>query len=895
MADLAKRALNRGELDPLAHPLTDTVLFKLGLAKARNVFVHKLGGISNRPGTYCRAPVRYHNKATRLLPFKFGEEDTHFIELGDLYARFTRNGSHIFDIEKVVSAVTKANPAVMTTTASHGFSTGDEVEVDGIVGMTELNGRRFVVTSTGATTFSLADQLTGNAVNSTAFNTYTSGGTVKRVYTIASPYAEGDLFKVKYKQSFDVMTLTCEGYVTKELQRASLTSWSFVDISYVPDHGAPTSPSVSVGGSGSATFRYAVTAVSAQTGEESLAALSSTTSTITGITKANPAVVTFSSAPGYETGHEIEISGVGGMTILNGKRFRVAKLTSTTYQLQGVDSTNFTTYTSGGTAAPAFIVATASHVTPTNTVSWTAVDGSIEYNVYREKNGVFGYLGSSSGVSFLDDGTVTPDVSDAAPYFRNPFLGAGNEPLAIGRFQQRNVYGGTANAPSKIEFSRIGARKNLSSSNPLKADDAFAVTLDGNELNKIRHVLTGRDLMIFTNTALHVISSSSDSGFGFSTAKQQQQADVGSSDVPPLSIDKWVLFDEDMGVRVNAVQYRFSVDGYAPEDVSYAANHFFENDRIVDWAYAPWPEPIVYAITENGYCLAFTYAPQEDLQVKAWTRFETQGLYKSVAALRELATDRRYTVGFIVKRGDYQFIEMQNNRNFTEVEDCYFVDCGKTFEDAKTLTGVAGNTYTIAAHGWANGDTVTVPGGLYFTVASVTTNTFQLTGSDPTLYPVGSVFRRRRQALSGLRHLAGKTVVALLDGNVERGIVVSAEGTATLPYSAARIHIGLEYTSTMHSLPAGNIRVEVGGKMKKLSTVKIDLQNSRGFHMGVVGGEMSPWKQREYEAYGSPTTLFTGFTEKTVDSTWDREGKLAIEQRDPLPLTVRAFILDFLA
>lgn len=889
MPDIAKRVLNRGEIDPLARGLpNNSELISQGLAKARNVYVHRLGGVSNRAGTRYRAPVRHHDKATRLIPFKFGDEDTHFVELGDEYARFTRNGSHIFDIEKNISAVTKASPVEVTTSASHGFSTGDEVEIQGVVGMTELNNRRFRVTSTGATTFTLTDQLTGVAVDSTSFDTYASGGTVSRVYTIVSPYDEADLFKIKYKQSYDVLTLTCEGYPAKELKRAGLTSWSFDDVLYAPDHSAPTALAVSVGTAGAVTYRYAVTAVSAESGEESLPGLGATATNITGVTKANPAVVTFSGAPGYETGHEIEISGVGGMTELNSKRFRVAKVTSTTYQLQGIDSTNFTTYTSGGSAKPAFVVAASAATTANNTLTWTAVNGTIEYNIYREKNGVFGYLASTGDATFKDDGSIAPDVTDSAPYFRDPFIGAGNYPLAVGRYQQRNVYGGTTNSPSKMEFSRIGARKNLSSSNPIKIDDAFSATLDGDEVNKIRHIVTGRDLMVFTNTAVHIVNSTSESGFGFSTMRQQQQADVGSSDVRPLSVEKWVLFDEDQGVRVNAIQYRFTIDGYAPEDISYPSAHFFKNDRIVDWTYVSWPEPIIYAVTEAGYCLCFTFSPQEELRTRGWTRLETDGFFKSVASIREYPNDRQESVMFLVQRGDYTFMEVMDFRNFTQVEDCYFLDGGTTFEQAQVIESVSGDTYTITGHGWVDGDVLTGPDRRYYTVASATTDTFDLVGAG---YAAGDILRLRRRDIDGLYHLAGKTVVALLDGNVERGLTVDENGRCTLPYSSARTHIGIGYTATIHSLPVGNDNVEYGGKLKKLSSVKIDVLDSRGFHMGIVDGAlMSPWKQREFEGYGEPTQLFTGFVDKTVDSTWTREGKIAIEQRDPLPLTIRAFV-----
>jgi len=76
--------------------------------------------------------------------------------------------------------------------------------------------------------------------------------------------------------------------------------------------------------------------------------------TISGITKANPAVVT-ANGHGYVDGQNIIITSVVGMTEVNGKTFKVAEKTTNTFELQNVDGTNinssaFTTYSSGGDA-----------------------------------------------------------------------------------------------------------------------------------------------------------------------------------------------------------------------------------------------------------------------------------------------------------------------------------------------------------------------------------------------------------------------------------------------------------------------------------------------------------------------------------------------------------------
>ena len=83
---------------------------------------------------------------------------------------------------------------------------------------------------------------------------------------------------------------------------------------------------------------------------------------ITGVTQANPAVVT-SNAHGYSNGDEIEIFNVQGMTELNTRRFLVSGATANTFALQdkfgtNIDSTNYTAYTSGGNASKIYEIAT---------------------------------------------------------------------------------------------------------------------------------------------------------------------------------------------------------------------------------------------------------------------------------------------------------------------------------------------------------------------------------------------------------------------------------------------------------------------------------------------------------------------------------------------------------
>ena len=72
--------------------------------------------------------------------------------------------------------------------------------------------------------------------------------------------------------------------------------------------------------------------------------------TITGVTQANPAVVTTSAAHTFANGENATITGVIGMTELNGNAYVIGNVTSTTFELTGIDSTAYTAYSSGGSA-----------------------------------------------------------------------------------------------------------------------------------------------------------------------------------------------------------------------------------------------------------------------------------------------------------------------------------------------------------------------------------------------------------------------------------------------------------------------------------------------------------------------------------------------------------------
>ena len=209
-----------GELSPRMDGRTDLEKYFFGCKTLENMVVHPHGSASRRPGTRFIAEAKDSSTEKRLIPFEFSTTQTYMLEFGNLYVRFYKDNGIITETGKTISAITKANPGVVTAN-SHGYSNGDYVILAGIVGMTELNGRQFKVASVATNTFALQDT-DGNNFNTSALTTYGSAGTAFRIYQITTTYATADLFELKYAQSADVMYITHPTYPIKKLTRSVL-------------------------------------------------------------------------------------------------------------------------------------------------------------------------------------------------------------------------------------------------------------------------------------------------------------------------------------------------------------------------------------------------------------------------------------------------------------------------------------------------------------------------------------------------------------------------------------------------------------------------------------------------------------------------------------------------
>ncbi|MDR3569617.1 MAG: hypothetical protein P4L43_16450 [Syntrophobacteraceae bacterium] len=267
-----------GELAPALYARVDLDKFSQGAKLLRNFFVWPQGGVSNRSGTMFVGRCKDSSYPVHLIPFQFNLVQTYILEFGHHYLRIIMNGGYVLEPVIAISSITRANPGVIVTGAPHGFSNGDQVSISGTgTALDSTPGRQYLVINSMDTTFSIAD-LDGSAINTAGYATYSgSGGTVARVYTLATPYAGADVADIKWTQSNDVITLCHTNYPPQDLTRTNHYAWTIAEVSFAAKIAPPTGLSVSHNAgtnspSGQAFYySYVVTALSLSPPEQSVA------------------------------------------------------------------------------------------------------------------------------------------------------------------------------------------------------------------------------------------------------------------------------------------------------------------------------------------------------------------------------------------------------------------------------------------------------------------------------------------------------------------------------------------------------------------------------------------------------------------------------------------------
>jgi len=106
--------------------------------------------------------------------------------------------------------------------------------------------------------------------------------------------------------------------------------------------------------------------------------------------------------------------------------------------------------------------------------------------------------------------------------------------------------------------------------------------------------------------------------------------------------------------------------------------------------------------------------------------------------------------------------------------------------------------------------------------------------------------------------------------------------------------VGIPYQSIIRTLPFFSANVEGFGKAskKKITKAVLFLYKSRSIMAGNSLSNLSEYKPRSTEDYGSPPSEINGEIDVNLPSSWTKEGQIYIVQKDPLPINILGITLE---
>ena len=849
--EIVRSNFSGGELSEKMNGRQDLQVYQNGCKTLKNFVLQTQGPAAYRTGLNHVFHSRL-NQIFNLQEYSFNDEQTYALEFTDQKLRFYRNNGIILEDDIVVSSITQANPGVVTT-ATHGYSDGDEVFLYEVVGMTEVNGKAYIVANSTPTTFELTD-VDGNNVDTTGFTAYISGGVANKVYEIDTPYTEANgLFSIEKDQDTDTMFITHPFYLPRELVRgATETDWTLTLQIRTND-----------------PFRTATTGKS-----------------IFGITQADPGVVT-STGHGFNDGDIVIIEEVVGMEEVNGQPYTVTNSNPNDFELYDLNGN--TVDTSGFGAWSSVGIVTNQNLVP-NAVSlyesrlWYGGSGAYPDKVWASKSP------STAGDTQYDDFTTGSNPEDSVAFSINSaevnkvlWLTGTERLLLAGTFGSGIKITGsddeTAITPQSIKarpLDRIG----VADIPPINKENLIVYVQRGGLIIKSLEFETLKDNFVPTDQNLisdHITLS----------GIKQLTWQTGRPDI------MWAVRNDGelLGLTFKPEE---SIAGWHRHTTGATGE-----DKFLTILALPRP---------NNHDQLWVGTERE---IDGNTRRYVG--YFADTPVHPRKVD--YFTSVLNKEDDiaqYQRALLESQKEYIHLDEALTYDglgAGVAADAAVTPGATTGTAITFTSDNavftsdmvgreiWKRAiDGVGTGRGRIVTFNSTTSVDCDiLNGADfdsTDAMPAGDWYLTKGDA-SGLEHLEGREVGIVTDGGVHPKKTVT-NGAVSLDYQSSKFHIGLTYEGFLEpmDLEFGGESGPATSKLKNIREFSFRFSNSLGADYGtdLYKPEILPFATMPLQV-GQPQFLFSGLKRVPYNDGWEIEKTAFVRQLNPLPCVVQQMVV----
>ena len=482
-------------------------------------------------------------------------------------------------------------------------------------------------------------------------------------------------------------------------------------------------------------------------------------------------------------------------------------------------------------------------------------------------------------------------------------------PQAITFHDNRLWIAGVKSKPSSVNASHVGDYFNFSVGTGLSSE-GIDVAIGGDQVNEIRHLYSGSNLQIFTDSGEYIIPTSSDtSAITPSNIVFRRQTPYGCSRTRPILFDGASIFTQKNGKAVREFIYSDSEAGYVSTNISVLANHLIDSPKDIAMLSGSSTRPEQFAIftnsgtTHNGKLAVFHSIRDED--IAGWTLWSTRtgDTFHSVTS----ANEHLFCVGKRSLNGSTVY----TLEKFAE-DDSVSLDCSSTstlsqrgtplvkgasqsgltliidgltsnpqIQEEFTIAGVTG-TYRITAVTNNGSGTYTLT--LNTTLASSPADNASITFTKGFLHTVNGIYTNES--------------VNAVYGNSSLG-AFTVSGTDTLTFTVdpqpTGVSVGFNYTPELETMPV-DAETDSGpltGLPRRIVRCIIDVADTLDVSL------KSPSTASAHElvilqsgfSVGSDLAKQNGKKEFYFLG-YDKSPTVTVTQNDPLPLKVLGMALE---
>ena len=501
--------------------------------------------------------------------------------------------------------------------------------------------------------------------------------------------------------------------------------------------------------------------------------------------------------------------------------------------------------------------------------------------------------------------TVIEEVDTVGPHFiwaEQLISSIKGFPQAVTFHDNRLYFGGVRDKPASVIASKVGEYFNFDIGSGA-ADDAIDVTVAGDRVNEIRHLVSSRNLQVFTDGGEFFVPTSTDtSAVTPSNIIFMRQTPYGCNRAKPIIFDGATIYAQKNGRAIREYLYSDVETAYASTSISILASQVVNNpvDMTMITGSTTKPEQFAFFTNTDGTLALFHSIRSE--KIAGWTVWTTRtgDEFRSITAINENL--------FCVVKRTLQGSTVYTLEKFAETDALTLDSSGVTTlnqQGSPKVNGGSQSGSTLNVDGYTSApnpnDIIQIAGNsTQYTIQTVNATASGYTlvlnqnlAATPSDNAVITIVQGRLHNTP--THLTSTSVYAV-DGTMALGtFTTSGSNTITLNEAhPAGVNIGFDYTPTLETMPIDKdiSNGPLTGQIKRISRAVIDVSNTLNVALQAADKEAKSLIIRQVDFNVAQSVAAVTGKKEFYFLGYDRTPTVKITQTEPLPLTLLGMAVE---